>query len=408
MILAPLTRGGNLPFRRLCCDFGCKVSMGEMIFARYLLQNDPVERARLRRSSNEHCFGVQIATNDAEEGVAAMKLAREAGADFVDLNCGCPINEATRRGLGSALLRNPKKLGDLVERMTRGTPDIPLTVKIRLGTSDNCINVLDVADHVTAAGAAALTIHGRSAMERYSSAADWEKIEEVKNAVGSRIKVIGNGDIVSYAEGQRRIATSGVDGVMVGRGALESPWIFDENGWEPDAAQRVNIYRRLAVYMKEHFGDDARGKRMASYFLPWHFEFLCRHRPGKVSLQDRLSEFDDMPPLESLLACKNPAAHKRIADILWESGADTDAKSSLFEFAESKTFSDIQNNQYTPTNPLAELANIPKEDKKVRKRKAPKPKRTQDEIDKVRAERKAKREAAGITDFKHDDGKRRS
>ena len=111
MVLAPLTRGGNLPFRRLCADFGCKVSMGEMVYARNLLHGDAVEHARLRKAKNEHLFGVQIATNNVEEAVAALKLIKTAGAaDFVDLNCGCPINEATRRGLGSALLRNPNRL----------------------------------------------------------------------------------------------------------------------------------------------------------------------------------------------------------------------------------------------------------------------------------------------------------
>lgn len=91
MILAPLTRGGNLPFRRLCADFGMRVGVGEMVFARMLLNDDKKEKARLRRAANEGLFGVQIATNDVEEGVRAVALAAEAGADWVDLNCGCPI-----------------------------------------------------------------------------------------------------------------------------------------------------------------------------------------------------------------------------------------------------------------------------------------------------------------------------
>ncbi|CAM9289226.1 unnamed protein product [Phaeothamnion confervicola] len=100
VILAPLTRGGNVPFRRLCADFGCKVTFGEMAFARMLLKGQLKEKALLQRAANERCYGVQIATNNIAEGVGAAKLAAETGAQFVDLNVGCPIYEATRRGLG--------------------------------------------------------------------------------------------------------------------------------------------------------------------------------------------------------------------------------------------------------------------------------------------------------------------
>ena len=410
--------------------------MGEMVYARYLLNGDPVERARLRRAANEDVFGVQIATNDVGEGVAAMRLAREAGADFVDLNCGCPIHEATRRGLGSALLRNPKRceaepsdgdtlpvhstdktfppsthrLGELVRGLVDGGVDIPLTVKVRLGTSNRDINVLEVAEEMVGAGAAGLTVHGRSAQERYSSAANWAMIKEVVERVDSRIPVVGNGDVLTFDGGIRRIETAGVDSVMVGRGALETPWVFDEGGWEPDTMERVEVYRRLACYMKEHFGDDGRGRKMASYFFPWHFEFFCRHSPGKESMQSRLSDMDtNPPPLESLLACRDQRAHKRIAGILWDSRDDGDAVTKLTELAESAVMGEIRRGvkEEDGEGGVEELSNIPGEDKRARKRRAPKPKRTEMEVEKIRAERKAKREAAGITDFKHVSGKRR-
>jgi len=119
MILAPLTRGGNLPFRRLCADFGMVTSVSEMIFARSLLRGTSTEKAKLRRASNEQVYGVQLATKQISEGVEAIKEVEKSGADFVDLNCGCPIHEATRRGLGSSLLRSPKKLGNLVNGLSR-------------------------------------------------------------------------------------------------------------------------------------------------------------------------------------------------------------------------------------------------------------------------------------------------
>jgi len=134
--LAPLTKGGNAPFRRLCAsDFGAEVVVSEMAFARFLCKGARVERARVRRHEGDagDCFGAQIATNAIEEGVNAAKIASgEFGADFVDLNCGCPIHETWKRGLGAALLKKPAKLERLVEGIARGI-DVPLTVKIRLG-----------------------------------------------------------------------------------------------------------------------------------------------------------------------------------------------------------------------------------------------------------------------------------
>ena len=180
MILAPLTRGGNLPFRRLCVDYGMEVSFGEMVYARNLLKeaqrgrNGP-EQARLRRAPNEQFFGVQIATNDIEEGLAAAKIVAESGADFIDLNCGCPIYEATRRNLGSALLRNPERLASLVEGLAGGS-SLPVSVKVRLAAMGGEVNINEVAGALYEAGAAALTIHGRTASDRYTKAADWAVI----------------------------------------------------------------------------------------------------------------------------------------------------------------------------------------------------------------------------------------
>ena len=214
MILAPLTRGGNLPFRRLCADFGCEVAMGEMVFARSLIKGDKVEMARLRRAANERLFGVQIATNGVEEGVRAATLAADAGADWVDLNCGCPIYEATRRNLGSALLRYPHKLGKLVAGIAAGSR-LPLSVKVRIAPEGGDINVREVVAALRDAGAAAVTIHGRTTEARYSKAADWELIAQcVSDNADYTMPIVGNGDILTHFEARRHIEQSGVDSVM--------------------------------------------------------------------------------------------------------------------------------------------------------------------------------------------------
>ncbi|CAL8466678.1 g6214 [Coccomyxa elongata] len=355
LVLAPLTKGGNLPFRRLCADFGAEVTMSEMSFARHLLRGDPTEKARLKRAANEACFGFQIATNNIGEGVRAGALAAEAGASWMDLNCGCPIYEATKRGLGSALLRNPRKLARLVAGIAEGI-DLPLTVKVRTGTSASKINVQQVVSLLQDAGAAAVIVHGRTAEQRYKKPADWSLLADVARL--NEVPVIGNGDILTYYEAQQR-RSSGCLAHMVGRGALIKPWIFQEvkEGRElnPDATERVGIYRQLVSHMKEHFGDDAKGRRKAFYFLPWHFDFLCRYRYLPEEVYRELSEerpligqrmetaaselgeeLDSLPVLERLLRCQSTDAHAEIAAALWDSSSDAEARGVLEQLANEK------------------------------------------------------------------------
>jgi len=412
MILAPLTRGGNLPFRRLCTDFGLHTSLGEMIYARSLLRGDSVEQARLRRS-NEKVYGVQFATNNISEGIDAVRKAQKAGADFCDLNCGCPIYEATRRGLGSSLLRSPSKLHKLVNGLVEGS-DVPITVKIRLGCEADTVNCLENVKAAREAGAAGITIHGRTAQQGYSKNADWDLIsqtvKEGKEQGYGHIPIVGNGDILTHYEARRRMEETGVDSVMVGRGALAKPWIFKEfkDGatWTPEVAERVEVYRTLAMYMKDHFGDDAMGRKKSWNFLPWHFEFLSRYTPypedefgaqsqEKPLIQCRIVLPDNLPPLETLLANRCSDAHEVIASILWDSDSNTDAVQKLNTFAESQEFKNILSNGSVNTGEDKVLTNLPTKGKagkwEKRRGRKPGPKRSEEEIRQIRAERAAKK-----------------
>jgi tRNA-dihydrouridine synthase 3 len=428
LILAPLTRGGNLPFRRLCSDFGMEVSYSEMVYSRFLIKGDRVEASRLRRPENEKFFGVQIATNQIEEGVKAMQIAYESGADFVDLNCGCPIYEATRRGLGSTLLRSPNKLERLVYGMVKESGNrIPLSVKIRLGCSEDSINVREVVDGLRNAGAAAVTIHARTARQGYRKPADWQMIQQVVEdgkKQRSTMPIIGNGDIMTHYEATRRMQLSGVDACMVGRGALIKPWIFqefkDRQQWEPSLNDRVEIYFKLTSYMKDHFGADDVGRMKASYFLPWHFSFFNRyqslpeHSHAEESLSSplihrRIYVPEDASPIEILFHHGSEDTHKRIADTLWSSSGSVDAMHQLIKLAESKEFQEIRGRikEDGEMEETTELANVPEGNKKSewtgrkrRQRRLPKPERTQEEIAAIRAERaakKARQEAEPIT-----------
>mmetsp|Transcript_82244 Transcript_82244/g.166650 ORF Transcript_82244/g.166650 Transcript_82244/m.166650 type:complete len:397 (-) Transcript_82244:1468-2658(-) len=384
-----------------------------MIYARSLLKGAPVEQARLRRWKGEPTFGVQFATNQISEGVGAIQEATKMGADFCDLNCGCPIHEATRRGLGSSLLRSPKKLHKLVKGMVESS-EIPLTVKIRLGCETDTINCLENVRALREAGAAAITIHGRTAQQGYSRNADWELIrkavQETKDEGYGHVPIIGNGDILTYFEARRRMEETGVDSVMVGRGALCKPWIFkefnDNATWSPDAKERVEVYRTLANYMKDHFGDDAMGRKKSWNFLPWHFEFLSRYTPypeeeyGAKSIerpliQNRMVLPDHTDPLEVLLANRCDHTHDVIASILWESDSNEHAVNKLNEFAESEEFKTILTTGSPDAREDQVLTNLPKGKAgrwEKRRGRKPGPKRTDEEIAQIRAERAAKKE----------------
>jgi tRNA-dihydrouridine synthase 3 len=333
--LAPLTKGGNLPFRRLVADdFGARVTVSEMAFAKFLCKGNRVERARIRRRDDGGVFGAQIATKTIDEGVRAGLIIAESNADFIDLNCGCPIHETWHRGLGAALLKKPAKLERLVEGIAEGVP-LPLTVKIRLGI-DSSNPARRIAEGLENAGASAIVIHGRTKEQRYTSHADFDTIREIVQE--RNIPIIGNGDVLTWYDARDRMEYSGVAAMMVGRGALIKPWIFKEfreqKAWEPTAEERVGVYYKLRGYMREQFGDDDLGKRRFDDFFPWHLGFFCRYRPlpeeifgGRAIsdplLQSRLGfavqgeSAEDLPLLEQLLRCEHEEAHVAIANALW-------------------------------------------------------------------------------------------
>lgn len=350
VLLAPLTRGGNLPFRRLCVDFGAPITVSEMAYSRFLVKGEGRELALLRRHPSEKLFGAQLAAKSIEEGTRAAQIALDRGADFIDINCGCPIHDTVRRGLGAHMLRRPKALGKFVAGLTAAVT-APITVKIRIGWSDDDINVHEVARILEESGVAAITIHGRSREQRYTKAANWELIREVVAA--RNVPIIGNGDVLTYYEAAARKGLSQCAALMIGRGALIKPWIFTElregRSLNPSAAERIGFYWRLTTYMKEHFRDDEKGRGRAMYFLPWHFSFFCRYRPWDAAtwelpshtqplIQTRPPAEPEISKLEALLRCETPEVHTQIADQLWESTSSENALDRLDTLARELTF----------------------------------------------------------------------
>ena len=330
LVMAPMTKGSNLPYRQLCQELGARVTMSEMALARRLKQKRRGEFALIRRAADERFFGVQLAGNKAEEMAWAAELVEARGADLVDVNLGCPIDFFTSKGLGAALAREPRRVRKIVEAMKLAAKRIPVTVKIRLGWNDEHRNYLDVARAAVEGGADAVFIHGRTRAARYTMTANWQAIGELAASIA--VPVIGNGDLLFRHEIDAGLAT-GCTAVMTARGALIKPWLFREaieGDLDLSGEQRMEIYRRYVALAKAHWGGDEHGVGRIREFLLWHLGFWCRYAPrradGSYPAMQRRESWTPRSPLEALLARSDASAHGYLADrLLAEEPIDPEA-----------------------------------------------------------------------------------
>ena len=358
LLLAPLTKGGNLPFRRLCVELGAVVTCSEMAYAHNLAKGVGRELALLRHHPSETFFGVQIAAHKAELAAQGTRIAIERGARWVDLNCGCPIHDTVKRGMGARLLQRTDTLSAIAQAMVAEAGDVPVTIKIRLGYNEGRENADEVTRRVQDAGAAAVIVHGRTREQRYSRAADWHKIGELVRA--REIPVAGNGDVLTWYEAEERQRVSGVAAIMIARGALIKPWIFQEIRERRELCltpvERIAIYHRLAGFFRDHFGSDELGERRAMFFLPWHFGFFCRYRPlpaeewAERALEHPLMQTRDASPspercedpLEALLADGDKDLHRQIAEALWRAETADEAVAILGDLATARAEAGVE------------------------------------------------------------------
>jgi tRNA-dihydrouridine synthase 3 len=321
LVMGPMTTGSNLPYRQLCVELGARVTMSEMTVARRLKQRRRGEFALIRRFVGEPFFGVQLAGTRPEEMGWAAALVEARGADLVDINCGCPIDHFTRKGLGAALGRQPKRIRRIIEAMKTSVSRIPVTAKIRLGWNDHDRNYLEQARAAVDGGADAIFVHGRTRNGRYRLAADWNAIAEIASALS--VPVIGNGDLLFPADFEAAHA-AGVRALMTARGALIKPWIFREaaEGYrEMDGDARLAVYRRYVTLAKAHWGDDAHGLERVHQFVRWHADFWHRYVPRRAdgsfpSMQERENESTARTPLEKLLGRSDTAALDYLTEAL--------------------------------------------------------------------------------------------
>ncbi|KAI5288714.1 tRNA-dihydrouridine synthase 3 [Ascosphaera aggregata] len=372
-VLAPLTTTGNLPFRRLCVEQGAAFTYSEMAMSMPLIQGAKSEWALMKchesetlpppvnpkqnivhdyDNSRDMKFGAQIAANKPWQALKATQVLTELCPHLrvIDLNCGCPIDLLYREGAGSALLDQPGKLEKILRGMNAVSGEVPISVKVRMGTKENRPTALKLMERLVLGGAefreagqagpgvAAVTLHGRSRQQRYSKAADWKYIAECAALVkrlssqqdtlsdtvremdernkpsAGRVFFLGNGDCYSHVDYYNAI-DSGVDTVMIARGALVKPWIFEEiqtgQYLDKSASERLDLIQKYVKYGLEAWGSDEVGVGTTRRFLLEWLSFTHRYIPIGVleylppNIQDRPPAWKGRNDLETLLASEN-------------------------------------------------------------------------------------------------------
>lgn len=373
-VLAPLTTQGNLPFRRLCVGLGAQITYSEMAVGLSLIQGQKSEWALMRAHESEAAspaykpkasivtdynnakdirFGAQIAANKPWQALKTTEVLSKLCPYLrvIDLNCGCPIDLICRTGAGSALLDSQSKLEKMVRGMNAVSGEVPITIKIRMSTKDNKPSAHKLVERLVhggsltselgglSSGVAAITLHGRSKQQRYAKNANWEYISDcaalikrfneqgddlsdtTKEAESSsqpangKVYFIGNGDCYSHVDYNDHLAEAKVDSVMIARGALIKPWIFEEieqgQYIDKSATERLALIEQYIRYGLETWGSDEMGVGTTRRFLLEWLSFAYRYVPVGIleylppSLQDRPPAWRGRNELETLLGSDN-------------------------------------------------------------------------------------------------------
>ena len=300
-VLAPMAGVSDRAYRELCVRFGAAYCVSEMVSSKALSFNSKKSEELMEISDLERPCGIQIFGDDPKCMADAAKHALENKPDIIDINMGCPAPKISSNGSGSALMKNPRLCGEIVKAVTAVT-DIPVTVKIRKGWDDDSVNAVEVAKICESAGAAAITVHGRTRQQYYKPPVDYDIIRAVRESVS--VPVIANGDIDSAERAKEVMDITGCDLVMVGRATLGNPWIFSQiNAYlenpnvkihTPDLEERLGVMiehiGKMVEYKGEHMAMLQARKLVVGYFKGMKGAAALRNEAGKIKTLDDLYE----------------------------------------------------------------------------------------------------------------------
>ena len=304
VVLAPMAGICDSAFRRIVKSMGCGLIETEMVSDKAIMYNNKRTKEMLYMTEYERPISQQIFGS----GVDSFKIASEfieehMKPDIIDINMGCPVPKvAVRSQAGSALLKNPKKIGEIVKAVAE-TVDTPITAKIRSGWDNSCINAIEVAKIIEDSEASAITVHPRTRQERYGVKANWSLIKEVKETVS--IPVIGNGDIFTCYDAKRMIDETNCDAVMIGRGVLGNPWIIKQtidyldNGIEPEKVsleEKIEMIKKHAKLLSE-----IRPEKVAMHKMRTHAAYYLKGQYRSVEIKPKLFKMNTQEELFDLL-----------------------------------------------------------------------------------------------------------
>lgn len=308
-MMAPLAGITDAVMRALCEEQGAALTYTEMVSAKGLYYGDRKTPKLLYIPENAGLTGVQIFGSEPEIIGWAAKMLNSGLNCFLDINMGCPVPKVVRNGDGSALMKNPDLIYDIVAAAVSNT-DKPVTVKMRKSFDENSPTAVECALAAEAAGAAMVTVHGRAREQYYQGQADWDIIRRVKEAL--HIPVIGNGDVTCGADALRMMKETGCDGVMIGRGALGNPWIFDDLlcAWEGREFHLPTWSEKSEMMIRHYDGlVELKGEYSAVREMRKHVGWYTKGYPGAAKLRGKVNDITDGAELREVLKLENPQNH---------------------------------------------------------------------------------------------------
>lgn len=303
VVLAPMAGICNSAFRRICKEMGCGLIYAEMVSDKAITYNNQKTIDMLYMTDEERPLVQQIFGSDKESFVVAAKYIYEnMHPDIIDINMGCPVPKvAVRAQAGSALLKNPEKIYDIVKAVVDSVP-IPVTVKIRSGWDVNNINAVEVAKIAEKAGASAICVHPRTRSQGYSGKADWSVIKAVKNSVS--IPVIGNGDIKCPEDAKRMLNETGCDAIMIGRGILGNPWLIENtlNYLEGKELKKVSSIEKIDMCLKHlSYLQELKNERLACLEIRNHIGWYFKGINGANEVKNNIYKTTSICDIISIL-----------------------------------------------------------------------------------------------------------
>ena len=302
LILAPMAGVTDLPYRLICRSMGCGMVVTEMVSAKAILYKNKNTKTLLEVLPQERPAAVQLFGSDPDILGEIAAQIEDGPYDMIDFNMGCPVPKIVGNGEGSALMREPKKVEQILSSMVRHVKK-PVTVKFRKGFNDTSVNAVEIAKIAESCGVAAVAVHGRTREQYYSGKADWEIIRQVKEAV--KIPVIGNGDVFQPEDAEAMLKRTGCDGVMIGRGAKGNPWIFSrtqhylETGEilpGPSVAEIRDMILHHGSLLSQY-----KGEKMAMREMRKHMAWYTAGLSHSAALRNEINQIETLDEMKQLL-----------------------------------------------------------------------------------------------------------